>query len=226
MFKRFLFCKQSNKALLTQGVCLFVIKVTVATKNFRFLYRLNEILDGIKEIQINHVLPDEFIPENIDVVITTEIEKKSVDWKKKFIPKAFNRYYLYSNICLMYIGKESFSEVIIGIDPGKTIGYAVVADGETIISVSEIYTAVDAVKEVISTFFNIETDKLVIKIGAGGGKIKDEIVQRLNDIFYDKVPIHIVREDFTSKTKPTSTEEKFSKNITSALLITARENYA
>ncbi|OLS33022.1 MAG: hypothetical protein HeimAB125_03190 [Candidatus Heimdallarchaeota archaeon AB_125] len=202
-----------------------MINVIIATKNFRFVYKLNEILDAINEVKTEHILPDETVPEDTDVVITTETEKLAIKWDKKFIPKAFNRYYLYSNILYLSTGIDNFSEVIIGIDPGKTIGYAVVADKKTIVNTLEIYTAVDTVKEVISTFFNIETDSLVIKIGAGGGSIKEEIVHRLNDIFYEKVPIHIVKEDFTSKTRLSSSEKRFSKNITSALLITSRETY-
>ena len=105
-----------------------VINVTIATKNFRFLYRLNEILDSVNEIKTQHILPDETIPEDSDIVITTETEKGTIEWEKKFIPKAFNIYYLYSNILQISAGITNFSEVIIGIDPGKTIGYAVVAD--------------------------------------------------------------------------------------------------
>ncbi len=202
-----------------------MINVIIATKNFRFLYKLNEILDTIDEIKTEHILPDETIPDSTDVVVTTEPEKRLLEWDKKFIPKAFNRYYLFSNILQLASGIDNFEEVIIGIDPGKTIGYAVVADKNTVINVQEIYTAVDTVKEVISTFFNIETDNLVIKIGAGGGVIKNEIVHRLNEIFYEKVPIHIVKEDFTSKTRLSSSEKKLSKNITSAILIASRETY-
>jgi hypothetical protein len=186
---------------------------------------LNEILDAIDEIKTNHILPNEPVPEDTDIVISTETEKNSIKWDRKFIPKAFNRYYLYSNILHLSSGIDNFAEVIIGIDPGKTIGYAVIADKKTILNVLEIYTAVDTVKEVISTFFNIETDSLIIKIGAGGGSIKEEIVQRLNDIFYGKVPIHIVKEDFTSKTRLSSTDKKYSRNITSAILIASRETY-
>ena len=48
-----------------------MINVIIATKNFRFVYKLNEILDAINEVKTEHILPDETVPEDTDVVITT-----------------------------------------------------------------------------------------------------------------------------------------------------------
>jgi hypothetical protein len=200
-----------------------VISVIIATKNFRFLYKLNEILSDIKEIKTNHILPNQSIPSNTDIVVTTEIERKELVFEKIFVPKAFNRYYLYSNILLLAKNKKYFNELIIGIDPGKTTGFVVLAEKETILGGAEFYTAVDTVKEVITVFFNIETSVLIVKIGLGGGEIKDEIVKRLNDIFHDKVAIDIVNEDFTSQGKTNRFGTKFTRNVQSAILIALRE---
>ena len=201
-----------------------MISVIISTKNFRFLYRLNEILDDIKEIKTTHIFPNEPIPNNTDLIITTETEKKLVSFDKIFIPKAFNNYYLFSNIVLLAREKKIFDEIVIGIDPGKTTGFAVVAEKETILGVAEFFTPVETVKEVIAVFFNVETLDLTIKIGAGGGIVKDEIVERLREIFHEKVSILVVSEDFTSqaKMKTKFTETKFSKNVQSAILITSR----
>jgi len=199
-----------------------VISVIIATKNFRFLYRLNEILSEIKEIKTNHILPNQLIPSGTDIVITTEIEKKKVNFEKLFVPKAFNSYYIFSNIYLLAKNKNYFNEIIVGIDPGKTTGLAVIAEKETLLGKGEFYTAVDTVKEVISVFFNVETSNLIIKVGEGGGQIKNEIVKRLDEIFHNKVPIQIVNEDFTSQKKVNYFDSKFPKNIQSAILIALR----
>lgn len=200
-----------------------MISVTIATSNFRFLYKLNEILSDIKEIKTNHILPNETIPFNTDLVITTEIEKKKINYEKIFVPKAFNHYYLFSNIHLLSSGKNYYEEIIIGIDPGKTTGFAVLAERKIILGNTEVYTVVDAVKEVIAVFFNIETAKLTIKIGEGGGTIKNELVERLDEIFHDKIQIKIVNEDFTSQKKMSYLDKKLPKNIQSAILIALKE---
>ena len=200
-----------------------MISVIIATKNFRFLYKLNEILSDIKDIKTNHILPNQSIPPKTDVIITTEIEKGNIDFENMFVPKAFNRYYLYSNVLLLAKNRAYFDEIIVGIDPGKTTGFAVIADQEILLGDSEFYTAVDTVKEVITVFFNIETSKLRIKVGQGGGSVKEEIMKRLNEIFHNKVPIEVINEDFTSQKKANLFGSKFTKNINSAILIALRE---
>ncbi|MBY9000300.1 MAG: hypothetical protein KGD64_05255 [Candidatus Heimdallarchaeota archaeon] len=200
-----------------------MIKVTISTKNFRFLYSIDEVLSKIKEIKTNHILPKELVTNNNDVIITTETEKVLIQSNKIFIPKAFNHYYLFSNIFLIANNRKKFEEIVIGIDPGKTIGFAVIAEGKKILGTSEFFIAVDAVKEAISIFFNVETDKFRINIGKGGGKIKEEIAMRLKSIFHDKVPINHVNENFSSQSKNHLTQTKQSKNINAALNIACRD---
>ncbi len=200
-----------------------MIRVTIATKNFRFLYIVENILSNISEIKTNHVLPEEFTTDNTDVIITTETEKNGIKSNKLFIPKAFNHYNLFSNIFLIANGKKKFREVAIGIDPGQTIGFAVIGEGTSILGVSEFYTAVDAVKETIVIFFNVETDSFIVNIGRGGGKIKEEIIKRLKNIFHEEVPVNVINEDFTSQNKNRLAEVKYSKNISAALNIASRD---
>lgn len=200
-----------------------MINVTIATKNFRFLYTLNDALSNIEEIKTNHILPNETITSQTDLIITTETEKKLIQTDRIFIPKAFNRYYLLSNIILLVNNRQSFEEVVIGIDPGETTGIAILADQDIIIGTTEAFSAVDTVKEVISAFFNINASNFVIKIGKGGGKIHDAISKRLTDIFQDKLVIKIVGEEFTSKNHVQFEDKKLSKNMKSAVLIALRE---
>ncbi|MHA1693596.1 MAG: hypothetical protein ACTSYP_03280 [Candidatus Heimdallarchaeaceae archaeon] len=211
------------KDFLIVKLCLTVIRVTIATKNFRFLYTVEDILSKINEIKTNHILPDEFTTDNFDVIITTEAEKNSIKSNKIFIPKAFNHYYLFSNIFLISNSKKKLREVIIGIDPGEAIGFAVIANRKNILGVNEFFTAVDVVKETITIFFNVETDVFKVNIGKGGGKIKDEIVKRLKSIFHEKIPVIVVNEDFTSQNKNSLVKSNYSKNINAALNIASRD---
>ena len=200
-----------------------MISVTIATKNLRFLYTLNEILSDIKKIKTNHILPRDSIPPNTDIIITTETEKLLFNQVKIFVPKAFNRYYLYSNLFLLKHDRKAFEKITIGIDPGKIIGFAVIADDDIILGTSEFYSAVDTVKEVISVFFNVETMDFIIKIGEGGGNIRDEITRRISEIFHEKIVVEIVKEDFTSKNQSLLKNLDYSRNIKSAILIAKRE---
>ena len=200
-----------------------MITVTIATKNLRFLHTLNEILSDIKEIKTNHILPRYTVPTNTDIVITTETEKQIFKEEKIFIPKAFNRYYLYSNLILLKNNERIFKKVVIGIDPGKTTGFAVVANDDIILGVGEFFSAVDTVKEVIKVFFNVETEDFVLKVGEGGGNIRKEIVKRIEQIFHEKIILEIVKEDFTTSNQTSLRDTNYSKNIKSAVLITRKK---
>ena len=200
-----------------------MIRVTIATENFRFLYTINEVLSKIKEIKTIHLLPNELDLEKSDVVITTEIERKHIQSSKIFVPKAFNHYYLFSNIFLIANNMKQFDKIVLGIDPGKTIGFAVIAQSKIVLCVNEFFTAVDVVKEVISVFFNVEASSFKINVGHGGGEIKDEILTRLEKIFHGKIPINVVNESFSSQNRNRLGQTKDSKNINAALNIASRE---
>jgi len=212
-----------HKFFLIGKLRLTVIRVTIATKNFRFLYTVENILSKINEIKTNHILPEEYTTDNSDVIITTETEKNDIKSNKIFIPKAFNYYYLFSNILLIANSKRKFGEVVVGIDPGKTIGFAVIGEGKSIIGGDEFFTAVDAVKETITVFFNVETDIFKVNVGRGGGEIKEEVIKRLKSIFHEKVPVNVIDEDFTSQTKNRLVETRYSKNINAAFNIASRD---
>ncbi len=199
-----------------------MINVTIATKNLRFLHTLNESLSDIKEIKTNHILPRDSVPKNTDIVITTETEKQIFNKEKTFIPKAFNRYYLYSNLILLKNNERAFQNVIIGIDPGKTTGFAVVANNGILLGVGEFFSAVDTVKEVIKVFFNVETEDFVLKVGEGGGNIRKEIIKRIEQIFHEKIILEVVKEDFTTSNQTSLRDTDYSKNIKSAILITRK----
>ena len=199
-----------------------MINVTVISTNYRFKYAINEILSKIKEIKIDHTLPSDPFPERVDVVISTEIEKHTINFDKIFIPKAYNIMYLYSNIYLLANNKDRFENIAIGIDPGKIIGFAVLSDDGTILNATDLYSVTDVVKETISAYFNIETTDFIIKIGRGGKKIREEIITKLEKTFHGKILVKIVNEDNTSIGIKMYIPAKYGKNATSAILIAKR----
>lgn len=199
-----------------------MINVTVVSTNYRLMYAINEILSKIKEIKIDHTLPSDPFPERVDVVISTEIEKHTINFDKIFIPKAYNIMYLYSNIYLLANNKDRFENITIGIDPGKIIGFAVLSDDGTILNATDLYSATDVVKETISAYFNIETNDFIVKIGRGGEKTREEIITKLENTFHGKILVEIVNEDNTSIGRKGSFSAKYGKNATSAILIAKR----
>ncbi|MHA1686431.1 MAG: hypothetical protein ACTSYD_08480 [Candidatus Heimdallarchaeaceae archaeon] len=200
-----------------------MIKVTIATKDFRFSYTINEILSKFKNIKINYVLPNETIPIETNVIITTETEKNLIKHENTLVPKSFNKHYLYSQIILLSSGKKSFEKVIVGVDPGKTIGFSVITENETILTTANLFSPIDVVKEILSVFFNIDTETFIIKIGRGGGDVQKEIIKQIEKLFPDKIRVIEVKEENTSKTTKLFSKERLSKDVKSAILISLKE---
>ncbi|MHA1224013.1 MAG: hypothetical protein ACTSP3_12340 [Candidatus Heimdallarchaeaceae archaeon] len=200
-----------------------MINVTIATKDFRFSYSINEILSKFKNIKINYVLPNETMPKETNVIITTETEKNQIKHENTLVPKSFNKHYLYSQIIMLSSGKKRFEKVIVGVDPGKTIGFSVITENGTILATANLFSPIDVVKEVISVFFNINTESFIIKIGKGGGNVQKEIIKQIEKLFPDKIKVVEVKEENTSKTAKLFSKEKFSKNVKSAILISLKE---
>ena len=194
-----------------------MINVAVCTSNFRFYLMLNELLSKIETIRVNHLLPKDMIPPNIDVVITTYAEKEQIKSEKIFVPKTINDIYIISNIYLISNKIEEFTVCNIGIDPGKSTGMAIFGD-KILIKVIEHHSVIDVIKTIILAYFNVPAKNFLILLGSNGGKEKEEILTRLKAIFKDKILIKLIDETKTSKPL-VFRGKKYKKNLAAAIQI-------
>ncbi len=204
-----------------------MVNVTIVTDDFKFFYTLKEKLNQQRNIKINHILVSEPIPNTSDIIVTDQYAVKQNNPDRKiFIPNSYNLLYLYSSILLMHHGKNHYLCIKIGIDPGKSIGFAAINEDDEILFTLEDYSANNIVAKVLSIDNNVKTQKLIVRVGIGGGEIKNEIIKKLEQSFVnrDDVIIEEVKEEFTTKPKKYFPEYAFikNKNIISALLIAKR----
>jgi len=178
---------------------------------------LNELLSKIETIRVNHLLPKDMIPPNIDVVITTYAEKEQIKSEKIFVPKTINDIYIISNIYLISNKIEEFTVCNIGIDPGKSTGMAIFGD-KILIKVIEHHSVIDVIKTIILAYFNVPAKNFLILLGSNGGKEKEEILTRLKAIFKDKILIKLIDETKTSKPL-VFRGKKYKKNLAAAIQI-------
>jgi len=199
-----------------------VIYVAIVTSDFRFVYLINENLTDVKNVKIKHILPNELekLDKDIDVIITTVAERNKIKSKDVFVPKSFNKTYLYSNILAKKDTRKEFDTIVIGIDPGKNIGLAALIKEEgVILQTGTFSSALEVVKEVISIFFNVNAKNFRINIGSSGDKVKEEIENRLNKIFQNKIEIKTVNEKYTTKISKKTNYKNYNKHIIAAILI-------
>jgi hypothetical protein len=150
----------------------------VMTENFSVYYDLVKALKDSKTPFTSLSFNDK-IPANIGLIITTEQEKTKFKFEPVLTVSDNDDFSLLIDKAIKIIqGKKSFRTFIVGIDPGKRPGVAVLGDGE-ILNVYQPATPEDVVqiiKQVKRTYPNQE---LLIRIGHGAPTQRNRIINAL-----------------------------------------------
>jgi hypothetical protein len=167
--------------------------IAVMTENFSLYYDIVKLLKQEK-LSFLSLSFDDKIPPNVGVIITDKNERnkfkfdpvvvvnndirRAVDEAQKFLS-----------------GKDMYSNLIIGIDPGKRPGIAVLGDGEVIqgFQTDSPEGATEIVKQVLELY---QAQEIKIRIGHGAPTYRNRII---NALFSLKIPIEIVNETNTTK---------------------------
>ena len=198
--------------------------VGIITENFSVYYDLVKALKA-RSIPFVSLSFADLIPANVGVIITTEKETDNIEFEHKVeIPENHDevkdiQYAI--NVALNTLsGKEHYNHLIIGIDPGKRPGVAVIGDGETV-NLFQVGTPEDVgntVRQILRTYPAYD---LRIRIGHGAPTHRNRIINTLFDLFEAAtgtgeiptiIPIEIVDETSTTL-KPGGTDTEAAKNI-------------
>jgi hypothetical protein len=171
----------------------------VYTKDFSLYYDLLKILKRrnihyVSLSSLNHV------PSSIGVILTSNNELHDVKSPKVVAADAYDTVEHAVDLALqMLIGKDVYSKVYIGIDPGDHPGVAIVGDDillqKTFVETPEKVTSI--VKRFLKEY---PANQTIIRIGHGSILIRNRIINSLIPI---GIPIEIVDE-----AKTTSSQEK------------------
>lgn len=173
-------------------------KMAVVTVDGKAYYRLVSELRR-RKVPFMAVNPGETLPLNIAVAVTTESEKHDV---KCPIVLTYDAETNPSNIveeALQIVrGKQRYKNLVIGIDPGKDFGIAVVGDGE-VLETAIISGAEDVAIEVLRMLKRFESDLKVVKIGSGAEDYQSRLITVLDRELPSTVDIESVEERGTTK---------------------------
>lgn len=124
--------------------------------------------------------PLEPIPPNIGVIITTEKESHNIDFDSKRIIIADGRPQASVDRAYTMMYAEEFDDIIIGIDPGKYPGIAVLGNGKTI-SVHRVSSGevCPLIKRILREF---EGKNILVRIGHGARLVRSRLVNDLLDM--------------------------------------------
>jgi len=184
-------------------------EIAVATVSGKAYYWLVNELNK-RRIRFLSLIPGETIPPSIKVVITTKDEKRLVNHSSVLIyspdedPSA-----IIDEAIRMIQNKKAYEELIIGVDPGKTFGVAVLGD-ENVLEKKERLTREMAIDMILTAIKRYPARTRKIKIGDGMPEIAEEIASRLKIAVPEDTSIEIVSEAGTSNMRGKGSRKKIS----------------
>ena len=171
--------------------------IGVYTKDFSLYYDILKVLRKRKIAYVSLSSLDH-IPKKIGVLLTSNNELHDAKTTKAIAVDAYDSVDHAIDLALqMLIGKDLYSKVFIGIDPGEKPGIAIVGDNILLSKtyVGEPERVANVVKRYLKEYPAILT---IIRIGHGSITIRNRII---NSLITFGIPIEIVDETKTSSQK-------------------------
>jgi len=162
----------------------------VYTQDFSLYH---DVIKELRKRKLHYIALDKptNMPYSIKVVLTTQREKTLIKRKKtivldqeKSISQAVDKALNLLN------GKDVYTHLSIGIDPGEHPGIAVIGDGILLHS-KHLNTPKDILKELTALLKLYQAEESVIRIGHGSPLIRNRIINALIALH---IPIEIVDE--------------------------------
>jgi len=199
-----------------------VAVATVSGKAYFFI--VNKLRE--KNIDFLSLVPSEPVPTEIKVVITTAKEKHLINHEKILVYDSETEPETVVNAALKILqGKESYEKVVIGIDPGKVFGLAVIADGK-VIETENCFSIQEVSNNVNNIIKNVDSSSTAvsIKIGNGVPAYKD-LLETLDFALPSKVVLEVVSEAGTNRSLKDNKHRRGLRDIASAMHIAGRVGY-
>lgn len=124
--------------------------------------------------------PKERIPPHVGVIITTESEFEFIDFDHGRIIIADNRPQATLDKALSMLSGQDFEHLVIGIDPGKYPGVAILGNNKTI-SVHHVSVG-DVCPLIKRTMQEFENKKIIVRIGHGARLIRSQLINGILDL--------------------------------------------
>lgn len=180
--------------------------ISLATMDFRLCHLLRERLNK-GGFSVEHISPGDQPSEGSIVVVTTEKEESinPTNYPHKVVltrTETGNINLAISKITLGLEGKHIWESVVIGVDPGLTIGVAVLTDG-CLRATLETREIKEAVNYVITSIKNTPAKMAIIRLGSTGGYRRVLLMNELLNAKPKDVNLEIVNE---LETTPTNSE--------------------
>jgi hypothetical protein len=173
-------------------------QIAVATLSGREYYVLvNELKKRL--IPFISLKPGEPIPVYVKVVITTVAEKSKIRYPRILVYDLSKDAGKIVDRALQIVsGKTVYRRVVIGIDPGKTFGFAVLGD-ERVLKMSSYPTVRETVNSASEVLEELPATKKIVRVGDGADPYRCRLIQALSKKLPKGVPLETVSERETTR---------------------------
>lgn len=197
-------------------------KITIATVSGRAYYELVNELKS-RNLSFWSVKPWDLIPLNTKVIITTKEERHLVTHPDVLIFDYESDPAMTVNEAIRIAqGKRSYDKVVVGVDPGKTYGVAVIGDDEVLRTFN--CSGLDETRNAIfNSLKELPAASTTVKVGNGAPAYAKRLLQLLDDSLPSEASIEVVPEAGTSHPLNKTGNRRELKNVMSAKEIAAKK---
>jgi len=197
-------------------------KIAVATVSGKAYYKLVNELKR-KGLSFLSLKPWDPIPLNIKVVITTKEEHQLVTHPNVLIFEyESNPTSVIDEAILVVQGKQSYEKVVVGVDPGKTYGVAVLGD-DNILETLNCSSLKETVNVIADGLKRVPATVNVVKVGDGAPAYAKGLLHSLDEVLPQETVMEIVSEAGTSRFMNETTHRRGLKDAMSAIEIAGRK---
>ncbi|MHA1738239.1 MAG: hypothetical protein ACTSXA_03650 [Candidatus Heimdallarchaeota archaeon] len=175
--------------------------ISLATMDFRLCHLLRERL-AKGGFECEQISPGHKPSKGSILVVTKEQEENSkpTNYPKKVVlsnSESLNVDRAFAKIILGIEGKKVWESLIIGVDPGLSIGVAIITDG-CLRSTLETRDIREVVKFILGSINNTPSKMTIIRMGSTGGYRRVLLLNELLNIKPNNVTLEIVDELMTT----------------------------
>lgn len=196
-------------------------KIAVATVSGRAYYQLVTELNR-KRLPFLSLKPWDPIPLHIKVVLTTEEESHQVSHPQILIfEQKSNPETVVDEAILIVQGKQGYEKVVVGVDPGKTYGIAILGDNKVLATLTSSNIE-EASHLVVDSLKRFPAEVKVVRVGNGPPEYTQTLLNSLDKALPEETLVEIVSEAGTSRLTNKSVNRRMLRDAVSAIKIAGR----
>jgi len=200
-------------------------KVAVATVSGKAYFLIvNKLRE--RNMAFLSLMPGDSVPTEVKVVITTEKEKHLINHERILVYDSETEPDTMVNEAVKILqGKESYEKIVIGIDPGKVFGLAVIADGK-VNETENCFSAQEVLNKIKNVIKDVDVSSTVVSVKIGNGvPAYKGLLETLNGALPPEVVLEVVGEAGTNRHINEDKHRRGLRDIVSAIRIAGRAGH-